>query len=106
VNQPQFHPRARAELENSALFYDGKFPGLGLEFATEVQAAVAFAHTHPEAGAPVSNGFRRVIVQRFPFSIIYRTKGALIYIVAVAHQRRRPDYWSTRADNLNTRTEK
>lgn len=97
MNQPHFHPKARGELEKSALFYDGKFPGLGLEFATEVQTAVAFAFAHPEAGTPVSNEFRRVIVRRFPFSIVYRTKGTFIYIIAVAHQRRHPDYWSDRA---------
>lgn len=58
MNQPQFHPKARAEFEKSALFYHEKFPGLGLEFAAEVQAAVAFAFTHPEVGAPAAEGFR------------------------------------------------
>jgi toxin ParE1/3/4 len=85
VNQPQFHPKARAEFERSALFYNGKFPDLGLEFATEVQATVAFAFSHPEAGSPVSDGFRRIIVRRFPYSVVYRSKGDRIYIIAVAH---------------------
>lgn len=96
MNQPQFHPKARAELEKSAIFYDEKFPGLGLEFATEVQAAVAFAFSHPEAGMLDSNGFRRIVVRRFPFSVIYRTRDTFVYIIAVAHQRHRPDYWSDR----------
>jgi plasmid stabilization system protein ParE len=96
VNQPQFHPKARAEFERSALFYDGKFPGLGLEFAAEVQAAVAFAYSHPEAGMPISDGFRRVLVRRFPYSVVYRSKGDSIYIIAVAHQRRHPNYWNER----------
>ncbi|MBU0621610.1 MAG: type II toxin-antitoxin system RelE/ParE family toxin [Gammaproteobacteria bacterium] len=96
MNQPRFHAKARAEFEKSALFYDGRFPGLGLEFAVEVQAAVAFAFSHPEAGAPVADGFRRVIVRRFPYSVVYRAKGEHIYIIAVAHQRRHPNYWSDR----------
>jgi toxin ParE1/3/4 len=96
VNQPQFHPKARAEFERSALFYNSKFFGLGLEFAKEVQAAVAFAYSHPEAGMLISGGFRRTLVRRFPFSIIYRSKGERIYIIAVAHQRRHPEYWSDR----------
>lgn len=95
--RPQFHPKARAEFEKSALFYHEKFPGLGLEFAAEVQAAVAFAFTHPEAGAPVADGFRRVVVRRFPYSVVYRSKGDHIYIIAVAHQRRHPNYWNDRA---------
>lgn len=97
MNQPQFHPKARAEFEKSALFYNGKFPGLGLEFANEVQAAVAFAFSNPEVGVLISGGFRRALVHRFPFSIIYRSKGERIFIIAVAHQRRHPDYWSDRA---------
>ena len=96
MNQPQFHPKARAELESSAFFYDGKFPGLGLEFAAEVQSAVAFAYAHPEAGTSVADGFRRVIVRRFPYAVVYRTQGEHLYIIAVAHQRRNPNYWSDR----------
>ncbi|MBU1775437.1 MAG: type II toxin-antitoxin system RelE/ParE family toxin, partial [Gammaproteobacteria bacterium] len=49
-----------------------------------------------EAGAPVADGFRRVIVRRFPYSVVYRAKGEHIYIIAVAHQRRHPNYWSDR----------
>jgi toxin ParE1/3/4 len=96
VKQPQFHPKARTEFERSALFYAGKFPGLGLEFASEVQAAVEFIFSHPEAGAPVSEGFRRMVVRRFPYSVIYRSKNEQIYIIAVAHQRRHPNYWNDR----------
>lgn len=96
MNQPQFHPKARAEFEKSALFYNEKFPGLGLEFAAEVQTAVAFAFAHPEAGTPVSDRFRRVVVRRFPYSVVYRSKGDRIYIIAVAHQRRHPNYWNDR----------
>lgn len=96
MNQPKFHPKARAEFENSAFFYDGKFLGLGMEFAAEVQVAVAFAYSHPEAGAPVANGFRRVIVRRFPYSVVYRVQGEQLYIIAVAHQRRKPNYWNDR----------
>lgn len=96
MNQPQFHPKASAEFEKSAFFYEGKFPGLGLAFAVEVQTAVAFAFTHPEAGSPVADGFRRVVVRRFPYSVIYRSKGENIFIIALAHQRRHPNYWNDR----------
>lgn len=96
MNQPQFHPKARAEFERSAQFYNGKFFGLGVAFVIEVQAAVAFAFSHPEAGMLIPGGFRRTLVRRFPFSIIYRSKGERVYIIAVAHQRRHPEYWCDR----------
>ncbi len=97
MSQPQFHPKARDEFEKSAQFYEGKFPGLGLAFVTEVEAAVSFVLTQPEAGVSVSSELRRVLVSRFPFAIVYRVKGEIIHIVAVAHQRRHSDYWLDRA---------
>jgi len=96
MNLPQFHPKARDEFEKSAIFYDGKFPGLGLVFVTEVEIAVSFALAHPDAGVKIFSEFRRIVVRRFPFSIVYRIKGEIVYIVAVAHQRRHPDYWRDR----------
>ena len=97
MSLPQFHPKARDEFEKSVLFYDRRFPGLGLAFVIEVEVAVSFALAHPEAGVTIFSEFRRIVVHRFPFSIVYRTKGDIVYIVAVAHQRRHPDYWRERA---------
>jgi hypothetical protein len=38
----------------------------------------------------------RVRPQRFPFNIFYLPGESEIVIVAVAHQKRRPDYWFSR----------
>jgi len=51
---------------------------------------------HPEAGSPAGPNRRRVVVARFPYSIVYQHQPNLIRIVAVAHQRRRPGYWRRR----------
>ncbi|MEW6688102.1 MAG: type II toxin-antitoxin system RelE/ParE family toxin [Pseudomonadota bacterium] len=50
----------------------------------------------PEAGSPIGSKRRRVLVARFPYSIVYRHDPDFILIVAVAHQRRRPGYWRGR----------
>ena len=34
--------------------------------------------------------------RKFPFSLIYSVEGSLIWIIAVAHQSRRPGYWRKR----------
>jgi hypothetical protein len=44
----------------------------------------------------VKNRWRRYYLKRFPYTIAYREAGELIEIGAVAHQKRRPDYWSRR----------
>jgi toxin ParE1/3/4 len=39
---------------------------------------------------------RRHLIERFPYAIIYREFDDRIFIVAVAHGLRRPDFWKTR----------
>ena len=41
---------------------------------------------------------RRFLLRRYPFSIFYRINSEVIEVVAVAHQKRRPDYRATRSD--------
>jgi len=38
-------------------------------------------------------GIRRTRLRRFPFKILYRESAAVVQILAVAHDRRRPIYW-------------
>jgi hypothetical protein len=43
------------------------------------------------------HGTRKFVLQRFPFNIFYLSRETEIVVVAVAHQKRRPGYWSSRA---------
>ena len=96
MNQLRFHSGARAEFRESALFYDGELPGLGAEFVAEVERTIQLIVTHPNIGSLLWGNFHRALVRRFPFAVIYRAKDEVVYIVAVAHQRRRPNYWRSR----------
>jgi len=40
--------------------------------------------------------YRRVLMQRFPFSVYYEVANDHIRVVAVAHQHRKPGYWKKR----------
>ena len=40
---------------------------------------------------------RRLVVRKFPFSIIYELHGNDVVILAVAHGKRRPNYWRERS---------
>lgn len=92
-----FHPQAEAEFATASEFYRAERPGLATEFADELNRAVEFVRANPEAGTPIRREIRRWLVRRFPYSIIYREEESQIYILALAHQRRRPEYWSDRA---------
>jgi plasmid stabilization system protein ParE len=92
-----FHPQAEAEFASATEFYRAERPTLATEFAGELERAVEFVRVNPEAGTPIRGAIRRWLIRRFPYSVIYREEESQIYILAVAHQRRRPEYWSDRA---------
>jgi toxin ParE1/3/4 len=54
---------------------------------------------HPLAGHPCHEVYRRINLNRFPYAIIYRPDGDDIYVIAVMHEKRHPDYWKHRIEN-------
>lgn len=92
-----FHPLAEQELIDATAYYEKQKPGLGLEFLGEVEDSVNFLVLYPEAGSKVGVSVRRVILPKFSYSLLYRVlEGDLIRILAVAHHKRRPQYWVDR----------
>jgi plasmid stabilization system protein ParE len=81
-----FHPAAARELIETSTFYDNEVPGLGERFVAE----------RPNIGQEIEKGRRRIVLARFPYSLIYSTESNDVWILAVAHQRRRPGYWHGR----------
>jgi plasmid stabilization system protein ParE len=82
-----------------AVWYDRQRIGLGDEFLDEVAEAFVLLKEFPEAPPPIGGGFRRFLLHRFPFGLIYRIDDGEIVIVAVAHNSRRPRYWRNRMKN-------
>jgi plasmid stabilization system protein ParE len=92
----RFLGAARAELSEVVEFYDGRVPSLGNDFAAVVQHTIQQIGQHPDRGASYLGGTRRVLLKRFPFSIVYQDVGDEVVVVAIAHQRRKPGYWLRR----------
>jgi plasmid stabilization system protein ParE len=40
-----------------------------------------------------AEGNRKAVLHRFPYSVVYEVQNRTVTILAVAHHRRRPDYW-------------
>ena len=96
MRKVRFIAPARREFLKEVGYYNEQQPGLGVDFAAEVEAATARALAFPDAGSPASKNTRRVFVSKFPFSIVYRADPDGIVIFAVANQLRRPEYWASR----------
>jgi plasmid stabilization system protein ParE len=97
VKPAVFHPKARAELDKEVEYYQARRPGLGLDFAAEIRRAVRRIRRFPGIGAPYKQtNYRKLVVPRFPFNVFYLVQPDHVWIAAVAHQKRRPDYWAGR----------
>ena len=79
-------------------FYEARLDGLGIRFLSAVEQTAERISDQPEARAPLGSEFRKRIVSGFPYNIIYRAWEDYIYLIAVAHQHRRPGYWRVRTD--------
>ena len=83
-------------MTDAALFYESAAPSLGHDFLDDLQHAIDTVRERPELGVLIALGVRRILVRRFPFSLIYAVEAGQVVVVAVAHQRRRPEFWKGR----------
>lgn len=91
-----FHPEAEVEADAAFEHYFANSPTAAFNFDAELRAAYARLRRTPRICPLFLHGTRRVIVDRFPFSIVFRERLHDIQIVAVAHAKRRPCYWAKR----------
>jgi plasmid stabilization system protein ParE len=94
----EFHPEAEEELAEAAFHYDREVEGLGGRFLAEIRRATLILGEQPRLGHRVDEQLSRLILRRFPYSLIYAVDQDRISILAVAHHRRRPGYWRSRLD--------
>ena len=87
---------AAEELRAAAEYYEAQRPGLGRALLQEVRLVYQRMSDHPAASRIERNEVRVRAVGRFPYRIYYRARHDEILIIAVAHKRRRPDFWVTR----------
>jgi toxin ParE1/3/4 len=91
------HAEAEAEVRAAIAYYQGQREGLGREFRREFEATLERLRRTPEAFVSIDDrGTRKHRFRRFPYTIYYVELDDSIWIAAVAHQKRRPGYWSGR----------
>ena len=92
----EFHPDAEKEFLQAVSWYEAQLPGLGERFNAELRTAAALLLDYAEIGARIDADLRKLVLDRFPYYVIYSISSDLIYVLAVAHDRRKPGYWETR----------
>lgn len=91
-----FLPEADQEMLEAARYYQSLSSGLGDDYLAEVEHAVQSIALSPQTWPVLEGDFRRRLVKRFRFGVIYRIELDLIVIIAVAHLRKKPGYWKKR----------
>src|SRR6266446_4844160 len=93
-----FHREASVELTGAVAWYEAKQVGLGHDMQAKVEEAVECIRANPGRFAiHKDQGVRKCHVERFPYTVFYLELDDVIWIAAVAHQKRKPDYWATRS---------
>lgn len=96
-----FLEQASREFLDAAVYYDRRQPGLGRRFENEVDRALRWLAVHPEACALRRGIYRRLNLHIFPYYIPYNVRSSDLWIVDVAHARRRPEYWIKRTEQID-----
>lgn len=91
-----FHPEVDAELREATLFYKADRPQAAKAFTGEVKAAVARIRLNPLTGSPGEKGTRKKLLVHYPYTVIYRIHEDHAIVLAVAHHKRKEDYWHDR----------
>jgi toxin ParE1/3/4 len=91
-----FHPEAEAEFLAAVDYYEDCKTGLGIDFALEINSTMANILNFPNAWPIFADNLRRCLVNRFPFGIIYTQEENMIFVLAVMHLHRNPEYWKDR----------
>ena len=92
---------ARRELVRDTAWYEQRQEGLGHQFLEAVRQALQRVANQPDSypkedTARWRREIRRCPVFDFPYQVIFEVRFQEVFVLAVAHNARRPGYWSRR----------
>ena len=94
------HEEAEAEVSAAVDWYETRRVGLGgellEEFACAIQSIEDGFNGTPCFDLGAEGAARRVLLDRFPYAVIFLTAGREVEVLAFAHLRRSPGYWRGR----------
>lgn len=91
-----FSKYAKQELDDAVHYYELEYEGLGRRFRQEVKKAAIRISEYPMAWSVERGDVRKCLLHKFPYKLLYSIEENHIFVIAVAHQHRKPDYWIER----------
>ncbi len=77
----RFHPQAVEEAEEARDWYEVRSPAAAQRFLRELDAGFESIRSAPHRWPSYTHGSRRYVLDRFPFSIIYRGRADVVEVV-------------------------
>ena len=87
---------AEVDYTESLTWYAANSIDAANDFDAEFGRSLELIAADPERYPLCDARHRYFLLRRFPFRIIYRMIGGDVFVIAVAHSSRSPDYWSDR----------
>ena len=91
-----FNELALKEFNDAIAYYELEVSGLGETFKEEIKKSIKRIIVYPKAWSIEKGEVRKHLLHKFPYKILYSIESNHIYLVAVAHLHRRPNYWIER----------
>ena len=89
-------PEAKKDLREAKAWYQAISPALRDAFVRHVDDAISLAREQPLAFQVVHRTFRRILIRRFPYALLYHADENRIVVVGVLHQARNPEVMASR----------
>lgn len=90
------HREADQDLREAAEYYGRSSPKVAAEYLEAVERASQQIAEAPLRW-PIEEGSRRRFkMRRFPYHIFYEVLETHVYVLAIKHHSRHPDYWKDR----------
>ena len=86
-------PAAESDISDAFLWYRERNTLAADGFRAEVFDIIEHIADAPLSRPADEDGNRNRVLKRFPYSVFYDVIGSTVTIIAVAHHRRRPNYW-------------
>ena len=89
-------PEAESDLREAYAWYEQRRFGLGEEFLSSIDACVARICRNPEMFEIVRQPYRRALVRRFPYAVLFEYSEGLVKIYCIVHTARDEGKWRRR----------
>ena len=91
---------AEKELEQAVAHHEEIEAGLGLRLKEEARGVIHWILQDHELPRLRASGYRRVNLKVFPYYVAYFIWADTIWVLAIGHSKRQPEYWIRRKSKL------